>query len=232
MAVQAGDVVDDTAETVRELVIAGAPLVQVRLKDAPDRTSLAHILAATTIAQQFGAVVVVNDRADLARLAGGRHAHLGPQDLAPYDANAFFNDEARGFIYGASASTPNDVESILAEAQTTHAKLGYIAVGPVWSSTTKACRPRPLGPEGLAACLAVAAPHPVCAVGGVAQPEQVATAIRLGATFVGCSAALDPRPRSPPERSRLRADDLHQTRLRARIFHLVCVAVRAHQSHQ
>jgi len=77
------------------LAAAGVTLVQYRDKDAGPRTVLRN---AAVIAEAFAgicATLILNDRADLAVLAGWDGVHVGQGDLSPEDAKTVLAD-ARG----------------------------------------------------------------------------------------------------------------------------------------
>jgi thiamine-phosphate diphosphorylase len=70
------------AETMLD---AGARIMQLRLKDAPGRDFLAAARAIAEMCRKRGATLIVNDRVDIAILAGADGVHLGQTDL-PLDA--------------------------------------------------------------------------------------------------------------------------------------------------
>src|SRR5262249_19433848 len=70
---------------VQACLDGGATLLQIRAKLAGSRDFLADLTEILTRAQPAGAIVVVNDRADLARIAGAHGVHVGQEDLTPGD---------------------------------------------------------------------------------------------------------------------------------------------------
>jgi thiamine-phosphate pyrophosphorylase len=60
---------------------AGARIMQLRLKDAPGRDFLAAARAIAEMCRRSGATLIVNDRVDIAILAGAHGVHLGQTDL-------------------------------------------------------------------------------------------------------------------------------------------------------
>jgi len=60
---------------------AGARIMQLRLKDAPGRDFLAAARAIAEMCRIRGAILIVNDRVDIAILANAHGVHLGQQDL-------------------------------------------------------------------------------------------------------------------------------------------------------
>lgn len=174
----------DPVDLCRRAVRGGATVVQVRLKDAPARELLA-------LARRFVAAlavpVLVNDRVDVALLAGAAGAHLG-QDDPPLDAL-----RARvppGFLLGISVGSAADA----ARARPWGAD--YWSIGPCYATAHKSDAGPPLGPAGFAA-LARLAPRgvPVIGIGGITAAGAGAI-IEAGATGVAVigavSSASDP----------------------------------------
>ena len=87
-------------------------------------------------AKGFGALVVVNDRADVARLAGAGGVHVGQEDLSPAAVRAVLGADA---VVG--LSTHDAEQRRLALEQ----PIDYLAVGPVFRTGTKATGYQPLG---------------------------------------------------------------------------------------
>jgi thiamine-phosphate diphosphorylase len=63
------------------LLDAGARIMQLRLKDAPGRDFLAAARTIAEMCRKRGAILIVNDRVDIAILAGADGVHLGQTDL-------------------------------------------------------------------------------------------------------------------------------------------------------
>ena len=65
----------------RILLDAGARVMQLRLKHASGRDLLAAAREIAAICRERGAMLIVDDRADIAMLAGAAGVHLGQEDL-------------------------------------------------------------------------------------------------------------------------------------------------------
>src|SRR5260370_41291088 len=65
----------------RLLLEAGATMMQLRLKDFGSRDFLAVACAIATLCHERGAMLIVNDRADIAKLASADGVHVGQEDL-------------------------------------------------------------------------------------------------------------------------------------------------------
>jgi thiamine-phosphate pyrophosphorylase len=155
-AARAGWRVPDLADAYLQ---AGVRLLQIRAKEATARDLLAWVeaIAAHASAEAW---ILVNDRVDVALVAGTRHVHLGQDDLPVPDARALLG---AGAVIGWSTHTPAQIR----EACTL--PLDYIAVGPVFGTRTKATGYEPVGTALVTAAreLAHDATLPIVAIGGV-----------------------------------------------------------------
>jgi len=138
---------------------AGARLLQVRAKRATGG-ELFHLTSSVLTLAAGGATVIVNDRADVARLAGAAGVHVGQDDLAVADVRRILD---AGSLVGLSTHTAEQVDAALEQA------VSYIAVGPVFGTRTKETG---YGPVGLALVEEAAARAsrrgvPVVAIGGI-----------------------------------------------------------------
>jgi thiamine-phosphate pyrophosphorylase len=110
-------------------VQGGARFLQIRAKSLSGAAFLDLSTRVCEIAHRVGAVVIVNDRADIARLSGADGVHLGQDDLGPAAARAIVGHHA---IVGMSTHTTAQVDLALS------APITYLAVGPVFGTSTKA----------------------------------------------------------------------------------------------
>ena len=113
-------------------------------------------------AASAGGTVIVNDRADIARLAGAAGVHVGQDDLTPTQARAVVGRDA---IVGLSTHTVDQLDRALQEP------IDYVAVGPVFGTDTKATGYEPIGIEAVrsAAVRAAARSVPLVAIGGITR---------------------------------------------------------------
>ena len=148
-----------------------ATAVQLRLKDAPTAVLLAE--AKRLRGEVRDALLIVNDRVDVALAAGADGVHLGQTDLPLADARRI----AQGLVIGIST---HDLDQVAAAVEGGADYLGY---GPVFATTTKEAPDPVQGVDALAAAVAAAAPVPVVAIGGITP----ARAAEVAAT--GCAAA-------------------------------------------
>ena len=148
--------VDSHVAIARRLLAVGVRCVQVREKAMPDRVLLREVEEAAALCRQAGAFVLVNDRVDIARVAG-TGVHVGEDDLPAREARRLLPENA---LVGVST---HDLEA--ARHAFADPSCGYVAFGPVFESGTKVLRE----PRGLAALAAAAAlkTKPLVAIGGI-----------------------------------------------------------------
>ena len=148
--------VNDHSEIARRLFDVGIRFLQVREKEIPDSDLLAAVDRVAAMGRQQGARVLVNDRADIAHLAGVG-VHLGDEDLPAPAARLLLADES---LVGVSTHDPDAAARAFADPA-----CDYVAFGPVFESATKRGRP----PCGTAALAGVARTRtkPLVAVGGI-----------------------------------------------------------------
>jgi thiamine-phosphate pyrophosphorylase len=161
---------------------AGVRLVQLRAKSLTFGPFLDLAGPMAIACRQAGAIFIVNDRVDVARLAGASGVHVGQQDLTPADARAMLPDAP-----WVGLSTHNDAE--LAAGLDSVAT--YLAVGPVFPTGTKA-NPDPvigLAGVGLAAGPVRKSGRPLVAIGGIALDTAPAV-IAAGADSVAVISDL------------------------------------------
>ncbi len=140
---------------------AGVRLVQLRAKALPGGRLLDLARAAAERTSAAGAVLIVNDRADVARLAGADGVHVGQGDLGPRDVRRVIGDTA-----WVGVSTHSAAQATAASRE----PIDYLAVGPVFPTATKAgSADAVVGLAGVRQGVeaAGAAGVPVVAIGGI-----------------------------------------------------------------
>ena len=154
----------DPLERVAAIAKIPGVAFQVREKDLDGQALLELVRA--VIARAAGAPVWVNDRVDVARLAGAHGVHLPEAGMAIADARAL----APGLAIGCSR---HSAESALAAAA---AGADLVQLGPCFATPGKPVL-------GLAP-LAIETAATVVAVGGIVGPDQARAAIAAGADAV------------------------------------------------
>ena len=177
-------------EIARIWLDEGVRFFQLRSKRLPGGALLGLVEALTREARGAGALVIVNDRADLARMGGAAGVHVGQSDLSPVDARAVVGPEA---FVGFSTHNDDQVRRALGEP------VDYLAVGPVFATASKE-RPDPvIGLEGVRSARATIGPagRPLVAIGGITL-ETARDVLAAGAASVAVISdlfATDPRGR-------------------------------------
>ena len=158
----------DPVSLAQALFDGGARLVQVRNKKASAR-SLFNQVESILKRAPADASVIVNDRVDVARITGAAGVHLGQSDIGVVEARRILGpDQIIGF------STHN-LEQALAASKL---PADYIAVGPIFPTSTKLDAEPVVGLEKLATiCKAVQ--KPVVAIGGI-RLENAAEVLAAG----------------------------------------------------
>jgi thiamine-phosphate pyrophosphorylase len=195
----------DLAEFVDAALSGGVDIVQLRDKSpvgAPleARRELAALEVLAEACIRHGALLAVNDRADVALAADADVLHLGQDDLPVEIARRVVGDQV------AIGRSTHDV--VQADAAATEPGVDYFCTGPVWTTPTKPGRPA-AGME----LVRHAAEHrghgrPWFAIGGIGH-DNLDEAIRAGAQRVvvvrAITEAEDPRSAAQALRSRLDA---------------------------
>ena len=168
------------AAQVESLCAGGAALVQLREKHLSPREFFAEAEEAVRAARACGARVVVNDRADVALAVGADGVHLGQDDLNPEAARRLLGDAC---VIGYST---HDVGQA-SEAATL--PVDYVAVGPIFATTSKENPDPVVGLEGLRRVREAVGDVPLVAIGGI-TPENARACLEAGADCVAVVGAL------------------------------------------
>jgi thiamine-phosphate pyrophosphorylase len=179
-----------TPEALLDLWLeAGVMLIQLRAKRIASGELLDLADRAVRSARQTGAALIVNDRADLAALAGADGVHVGQDDLLPRDARRLVGQSA---VVGLSTHTDAQVAAALAEP------IDYLAIGPVFDTATKTAGHRTVGIAGVRRAVdAAGTGRPVVAIGGVTL-DRAPAVLEAGAASIAVVSDLlkgDPRVR-------------------------------------
>lgn len=186
----------DLRWVVEEALAGGAQVIQLREKGPPDREVLRRAREVRLATYRAKARFILNDRPDLARLAGADGVHLGQDDLTPRDARRIAGPRA---LLGVSTHDRAQLERAALDGA------GYLGVGPVFTSPTKDFT----GLAGLAFVRTAAevASLPWFAIGGIHEGN-VDEVLAAGATRVAIGSAVvnAPSPREAAAVLRARLD--------------------------
>jgi len=171
----------------------GARFLQLRAKTMGGAALLDTAAAIVELTRACGATLIVNDRADIAMLAGADGVHVGQDDLAPSAVRTLVGPSA---MVGLSTHTIEQIERAVAEPIT------YVAVGPVFGTTTKDTGYNRIGLEMVraAAARASACGLPLVAIGGITL-QTARSVIDAGAASVAVIGDLL-ATRNPEQRTR------------------------------
>jgi thiamine-phosphate pyrophosphorylase len=148
----------DWLDTAAAVIAGGAGCIQLREKSLSDAEYLGRARDLAVLCRRHGALFIVNDRPDIARLSGADGVHLGQEDMSPADARRIIGADR---LIGLSTHTPPQLRTAVEQAP------DYIAVGPMFPSATKPQAHVP-GPELLSLALGETA-IPIVPVGGIAE---------------------------------------------------------------
>ena len=143
-------------DVVRSILEGGAKVVQVREKTMCDRDYLNLLKEARKLTDEFGALLIADDRLDAALLADADGVHLGQDDLPYAEARKL----APQLFIG--VSTHNRDELLAAQRD----GCSYLNIGPIFPTGTKSLPMNPLGLETLSE-LAPQVKVPFSVMGGI-----------------------------------------------------------------
>jgi thiamine-phosphate pyrophosphorylase len=178
-------------DLTRMLVAGGATLIQLRDKHGATRQMIEQARAIKVALAGTGVALVVNDRVDVAQIAGADGVHVGQEDMRVEDARWLLGPNA---IIGLSIKTV----ALANAAPLEH--LDYVGVGGVYATTSKDNPDKPIGVDGLREIVAAfrARRHslPICGIAGI-EAGNAAAVIEAGADGVAVISALSMK--SDPE---------------------------------
>jgi thiamine-phosphate pyrophosphorylase len=158
----------------------GVDIVQLREKGLEAAEELALLEVFTAACARHGALLAVNDRADVALAAGADVLHLGQDDLPVAAARRILGP---GPVIGRSSHSLEQAAAAAAEAG-----VDYFCAGPLWETPTKAGRPG-TGLGLLSAVDELGTARPWFAIGGISL-ERLDSVLAAGATRVVVVRAL------------------------------------------
>lgn len=169
-----GDTKRSYIDLAQAMLDGGARLLQLRVKDHPTSRFVEIARAVQRMAAQAGASLIINDRADIAKLVCAAGVHLGQEDLPVAAAREILGPHA---IIGCSTHTVTQAEAVAREGIA-----DYIGFGPVFPTASKA-RPDPV--QGLGGLREVRrrVSLPIVAIGGITT-ETMSEVLAAGADAV------------------------------------------------
>ena len=188
----------DLAPFLDAVLSNGVDIVQLREKglEAGEELALLEVFAAACA--RHGALLAVNDRADIALAAGADLLHLGQDDLPVAVARRILGP---GPVIGRSSHSP-----LQAAAAAIEEGVDYFCAGPVWETPTKQGRPG-TGTGLLTQVAVLGDARPWFAIGGISL-DRLGSVLDAGATRVvvvrAITEAADPGAAAAAFAKRLR----------------------------
>ena len=176
-------------ECAQKLADAGVRLLQYRNKKASARDLFDTCKKLAALLSPRGVRFVVNDRADVAVLAGADGVHVGQEDIGVEEARSVIGT---GKLVGVSTHNLEQFQRVASSSA------DYIAVGPVFATSTKE-NPDPVVGIDLIRCVRPLTEKPIVAIGGITL-SRAAALVQAGADSVAVTSdillAPDPAKRA------------------------------------
>ncbi len=171
---------DEFVALAQALVTAGVDVVQLRDKRLNDRQLLGRARQLREITRAAGVLFIMNDRADLAVVAGADGVHVGQEELSVQEARA---------IVGTRSIVGVSTHSLAQAKQAAEDGADYIGVGPTFASTTKRFESTQLTGLDLLSAVAAEIRVPAFAIGGV-DATNLADVVAAGFSRIAVSGAI------------------------------------------
>jgi len=170
-------------ELVRVMLKGGIRLIQLRDKDASGVELLEEARGCLKHTRYAGALLIINDRLDVALASDADGLHLGQEDISVDEARGVLGEKK---IIGVSTHSLKEFRAALGTSA------DYIAFGPIFPTKTKLNPHPPVGLELLRMAKAVS-DRPIVAIGGI-TPDRVLEVINAGADSIAVISVLYPMP--------------------------------------
>lgn len=177
------------ADLARAFLDGGARCLQLRAKALSSDRFLELTDEIVAAADRYDALVVVNDRVDLAMMSGARGVHVGQDDLPVGAVRALLGPQA---VIGYSTHSIEQIEDALRQS------VSYIAVGPVFPTQSKDTGYEHVGVRLVGEAVRRSRGVPVVAIGGITldtAPAVWAAGAASVAVISDLLAGGDPRSR-------------------------------------
>ena len=168
------------AEQVELIGLGGASLIQLREKRMPALEFYEQAKAAVAVAERGGVRLIINDRVDVAIAVGAGGVHLGQDDLPA---------EAARKLLGADAIVGYSTHNVDQALEAVKLPIDYLAIGPIFPTTSKTDTFPVLGLEGLRAVRRSIGDFPLVAIGGITHAN-ARDVVKAGADSVAVISAL------------------------------------------
>jgi len=195
----------DLAEFADAALAGGVDILQLRDKSGAGepleaRQELAALEVLAEACARHGALLAVNDRADIAAAVGADVLHLGQDDLPVPLARRIIGDEP---VIGRSTHAVSEAADAAVEAG-----VDYFCTGPTWPTPTKPGRPAP-GLDLIRTVAGTGTERPWFAIGGIDRESRLDEVLAAGARRIvvvrAITEAADPAAAARALADRLRA---------------------------
>jgi thiamine-phosphate pyrophosphorylase len=172
------------AEQIALMGEGGASLVQLREKHLSPRDFYTAAEAALGLARERKMLLIINDRVDIALAVGADGVHLGQDDMPPAAARELLGEQA---IIGFST---HSIEQAREAAQL---PVDYIAIGPIFNTSSKENPDAVVGLDGLRRVRQTIGQMPLVAIGGITS-ETAHAVLEAGADAIAVISLLLKNP--------------------------------------
>jgi thiamine-phosphate pyrophosphorylase len=145
-------------EQIQQFLAGGAKLLQIREKTSTSAEFYEQAKTAVNLAKEQNAILLINDRIDIAMAVNATGVHLGQTDLSPIYARKLLGDKA---IIGYST------HSISQAIEAIKLPIDYIAIGPIFATSTKENPDDVVGIDKLKEVREAIGDFPMVAIGGI-----------------------------------------------------------------
>lgn len=160
-------------QVVREMLAAGIRIIQYREKEKSMMARYQECEEIRKLTREYGAAFIINDHVDLALAVEADGVHIGQEDLPIEVVRSLAGDE---LLIGVSTHSPEEAEDAVRRGA------DYIAIGPIFRTTTKENAGEPVGLEYLE-YVAKNVDIPLVAIGGITE-ENILDVYRAGARCI------------------------------------------------
>ncbi|MBB3701452.1 thiamine phosphate synthase [Flammeovirga yaeyamensis] len=173
---------------IKEACEAGCRWIQLRAKEVTEEEYIALGIEAKKITDQYNAVLLINDKPEVAKAIGADGVHVGKEDISPATAREILGENK---IVGGTANTIEDIQRLYDFG------VDYIGLGPFRFTQTKKKLSPILGLDGyqslLDECKNRGIDTPIIAIGGI-ETADVKSILSTGIYGVAVSGLIANAP--------------------------------------
>ncbi len=167
-----------------EALNGGCKWIQLRMKEAAYDEICNAIEQLKPLCKEKGAILILDDYAELAAKLDIDGVHLGKNDMPPQEARNLIGEK---YIIGGTANTIDDIKNLVSQG------VDYIGLGPFRHTDTKKNLSPILGLDGykniLSQCNEAGITTPIVAIGGI-EPEDIPALMKTGISGIALSGTI------------------------------------------